>query len=377
MNFSDWGATPERKKQNTWGGVGYYRIVNPANCIHDHEVTLVGNEILKFGNSIDEQWDNIFKEYDVFWTSYFADERSAVAVFAYAQKHGKKVIIDLDDNYLDIPESNLLYNQFKKTKRDRAILSTVLSLADAITVSTEPLMERIKGHIKLLHGIDKPVFLLPNFNDKKDWDFKPVDKNNDRFVIGYAGSNSHLDDLKMVLPSIKEIMGKYPHVWFEMVGIISIDKIKEYLGGFTDDMLGRMAIVGATPTFNEFPEWLSQRPWNVGIAPLVDTAFTRSKSHIKWMEYSMFKIPTIASRVYPYFMEIAGRETIKDGETGFLVKNNEWVKTFEQLIKNPKRAQEIGENAFKEVCDKWQYANSEINDTVNDMLSSLDSKKSL
>lgn len=369
MNFSDWGTNEDRKRLNTWGGVGYYRIVKPSQQIKDHEVKLVGKEILHFGNSIDEQWDNVFKEYDVFWTSYFADERAAVAVFAYAQKHGKKVVIDLDDNYFDIPETNLLYNQFKRGKRDRAILSTVLSLADAITVSTEPLRDRVKDHIKRVHGIDKPIYIIPNFNDQKDWDYIPKEKSEDRFVIGYAGSNSHLDDLEMVLPSIKEIMGKHKNVWFEMVGIISIDKIKQYLGGFTDDMLNRIAIVGATSTFNEFPEWLSQQPWNVGIAPLVDTPFTRSKSHIKWMEYSMFRIPTIASRVYPYFMELAGRNTIEDGVTGFTVKDNEWVSTIEKLIEKPELGREIGNNAYNAILKNWQYKDSKINDTVNEMIS--------
>ena len=60
MNYSDWGSTPERKKQNTYGGVGYYRIVKVAEQIKDHEVTVVGKEILNFGNSLEEQWDTIF-----------------------------------------------------------------------------------------------------------------------------------------------------------------------------------------------------------------------------------------------------------------------------------------------------------------------------
>ena len=113
-------------------------------------------------------------------------------------------------------------------------------------------------------------------------------------------------------------MAKHKHVWFEILGILAIKDLKNMLGGFTDDMLGRIATVGATNTFREYPSWLAERPWNVGIAPLVDSAFTRSKSHIKWMEYSMYEIPTIASRVYPYFMDVAGRDTIRDGETGII-----------------------------------------------------------
>lgn len=375
MNFSDYLATPERKKQNTWGGVGYYRIVNVSKQITGHEVKVIGKEIIEFGDTIEEQWDNVFKEYDVFWTSYFSDDASAAAIFYHAQKHGKKVIVDVDDNYLDVPESNLLYGKFKKGKKDRAYLSAILSLADVLTVSTEPLKERLYNHIKEVHGIEKPIYVIPNANYIEDWNYPTVDKPVDKFTIGYTGSNSHHDDIQMVLPAIKRIMAKYSEVHFEMLGAIGINEIKKYLQGyrFTDDMLNRMAMVGATPTFKEYPEHLSKQPWDVGICPLVDTLFTRSKSHIKWIEYSMYKIPVIASKVYPYYFPLAdGKDTIRDGETGLLVKTeDEWFDAIEQLILNPELGKILGQQAYDYVKDNLQYKDSGISGTVKEILASI------
>lgn len=368
MHYTDWSHTPERKKKNEYGGIGYYRCIKVAEQIKDHEVTVVGQELMAYGDTSVEQWDNIFKEYDVFWCQYFADDKIAAIMFYHAIKHGKKVIIDVDDNYFDVPKSNLLYSEFKEGEKKRAFLSAILSLASAVTVSTEPLKEKIESHIKERHGIDKPVFVIPNFNDINDWNYKPLETDKNKIVIGYTGSNSHLDDLAMVIPNIRELMKKYSNLHFEILGIADRKNIKTFLKGFNDDMLQRIALVGATNTFKEYPQWLSQRRWDIGIAPLVDTAFTRCKSHIKWMEYSMFKIPTVVSRVYPYFMELKGRDTVIDGETGFVAKEKEWVDKLTKLIESKELREKIGQNAYDFIKDKWQYKDSGINEIVNELI---------
>jgi len=368
--FSDWNHTEKRKKQNTYGGIGYYRAIKPAEQLSKvHDVDVVGQELTAFGNSLESQWDNIFKKYDVFWTSYFSDPRVAGAIFYHAQKYGKKVVLDIDDNYLDVPESNLLYERFKATKHERAYLSTSLSLADAISVSTIPLRDRLDAHMKERHGLEKKFIHVPNMNDVNDWKYEPVKLHKDRFVIGYSGSNSHKDDFAMVVSSIGEIMRKHKHVWFETLGVLAIDDLTKHLRGWDDDMLMRTALVGATDTFKEYPKWLSQRPWNVGIAPLVDTAFTRSKSHIKWMEYSMMNMPVIASKVYPYHMPILGRDTIVDGKTGLLCRNNEWFDALDDMIQNYDRYKPMAKNAYDYIKKEWQY--DKLNDIVIQQLSDI------
>lgn len=373
FNFADWNHTEDRKRLNTYGGVGYYRIIKVAEQLSKNprfEVKVVGKEILHFGNSLEEQWDNVFKEYDVFWTTYFSDDKVAAAIFFHAQKYGKKVVLDLDDNYLDIPESNLIYDRFKKTKRERAFLSTILSFADYITVSTEPLRDRIQSHIKAIHGLDKKFIVIPNMNDLSDWDFIRATPDEDKIVIGYTGSNSHQDDLKMCMPAIANMMKKYPNLYFELIGSVPKDRIKETFGGagFDDEGLKRIKLIPATSTFKEYPEYLSEQKWDIGICPLVDTPFTRSKSHIKWMEYSALKIPCVASRVYPYFMNLKGRKTIQDGVTGLLARNNEWEAKLEKLILDKDLRIKLGENAFNFIKETWQYSNGPIGEDVDKAL---------
>ena len=370
FNYADYSHNEKRKKENTYGGLGYYRIIKIAEYFKSegHEVKVIGKEIQLFGNSLESQFDEVFKKYDIYWTNYFSDERAGASIFYNAQKHGKRVVIDCDDNYLDVPESNLLYDKFKKTKKDRAMLSTILSFADVIVTTTEPLKKRLHDHIKQLHNIDKKIVVIPNYNDIKDWNYKPADKSENDFIIGYAGSNSHHNDIRMVLPSIVKIMEKYKNVRFQCLGVVGTNDVNKVYKGIKKDIMDRMDLVGATETFKEYPEWLSKQKWDVGICPLVNTPFTQCKSHIKWMEYSMYKIPVIASRVYPYYMQIDGKDTIRDEETGLLVKDNEWFDAIEKLILNKDLRIKLGEQAYNYISKEMQYSSSTITEKVNNVI---------
>ncbi len=372
-HFGDSTYTVQRRMANTYGAIGYYRIVQPAKQIKNHDVDIMGLEIkTKFGSTLEEQWDNIFKKYDVFWTNYFADERIGSVIFYYAQKHGKKVILDIDDNYLDVPPSNKEYEKFKPGQRSRAFLGTILSFADAITCSTYPLKERIWEHINYMYKIDKPIYVIPNMNDVDFWkaNGKPKKKKN-QITIGYAGSNSHKDDLMMIMPVLSKLMTKYDNLHFQLLGSIERSLVPEYFKGFSKSALDRIDLGPAESIFNEYPNWLARQAWDIGIAPLVDTAFTRCKSHIKIMEYAMFKIPCVASRVYPYFMPIRNKPVSKDNETLLLARQQEWEKKLTELIESPELRKQLGEQSYEFYKENWQYKDSDISGVLDEMFSKL------
>jgi glycosyltransferase involved in cell wall biosynthesis len=374
MHYNDYGINVNRKMADSYGGVGYYRIIKIAEHLKKNgfDVTVVGGvEFNKFGDTLEERFDKIFTEFDILWTPYFYNDVSASCMYFMRDKHNKKVVVDIDDNYLDIPESNLLYEEFKFGKRNRAFLSTVLFFADHIVTSTYPLKERLTDHFKSIHQTDKEITVIPNLNDIDDWNFTTVEKNDNKVIIGYSGSTSHKDDLKLVLPSIVKLMQKYSHVDFQIVGLLGIEDAKTFFNGIPQDILNRMGMVGATEMFPDYPEFLAKRGWDIGIAPLVDTPFTRSKSSIKWLEYSMYKIPTVASRVYPYFVDVGGRKTIEDGKTGLLCRKNDWENNLERLILDKDLRKKLGENAYAHIKDNWQYKDSNINEIVNKILVSV------
>jgi glycosyltransferase involved in cell wall biosynthesis len=358
--YSDWNANTERQLQDTYGGVGYYRIIKPAEQLKDFDVTTVGVGLSKKGESRDNRWKRIFTDYDVFWTSYFSDPQEASAMFYWRDTLGKKVVLDLDDNYLDILDTHPLYDKLKSTKKDKAFISTILSFADVITVSTEPLKERLTKHMKEVYNLTKNIVIIPNRNDKNDWNY-PLGKKGEKIIIGYAGSNSHLEDLKMVFPVIGKLLDKYPNLYFESTGAIGNDTLWLF-NGFSKNAMNKCDVLPSTWTFKEYPKYLMNQKWSIGICPLVDSAFTRCKSCIKWFEYSMCKFPVIASDVYPY------TQVIEHEKTGLLVKPKEWEQSLIRLIEDEQLRIDLANNAHAKVLNDWQYKDSSINATIVEAL---------
>ena len=367
---NDHSANVNRKLEDGYGGVGYYRILQPAKRIQGHNVDIVGIKLTQKGESRDQRWNRIFKEYDVFWTTYFYDAEEASSMYYHRDKYKKKVIIDLDDNYLDIASTHPLYDVMKEGKRNKAFCSTILSFADVITVSTDPLKQKIQEHMKKVYGLDKKVIVIPNMNDKNDWQYKTVKKNKNKIVIGYTGSNSHYDDLEMVFPSIARIMDKYKNVHFEIMGCLTNDEAIKLFAQFSKSAKDRCDLLPPSWTFKAYPKHLAKQKWDIGICPLVDTAFTRSKSAIKFFEYSMYKIPVIASRVYPYYVDCFDRQIIDNGYTGLLVKPSEWFDALEDLILHEDKRKQLGENAYKFVCEEWQY-NQDFSNAIDKVIKAL------
>lgn len=70
----------------------------------------------------------------------------------------------------------------------------------------------------------------------------------------------------------------------------------------------------------------------------------------------MYKIPVVASRVYPYYKDVQGKGTIEHGETGLLCDTEEdWVTNLSLLIENEQERKRLGENSYKYVVENWQY----------------------
>lgn len=367
---NDYAGNVNRQMVDGYGGVGYYRIIQPAKYLKGHKIDIVGLKINKKGESTDKRWSRIFSEYDVFWTTYFHDPQEASQIFYHRDKFKKKVVVDVDDNYLDIDPTHPLYDTFKATKRNRAFVSTILSFADVITVSTEPLRQKIAEHLKKVHGLVKPIIIIPNMNEISDWDFKPAKKDGSKFVIGYTGSNSHYRDLEMVFPHIAKIMDKYNNVHFEVMGSLNDKDAIKLFATFSESAKNRCDLLPPTWTFEEYPQRISEQKWDIGIAPLIDSAFTRCKSHIKFLEYSSYKIPTIASRVYPYYVNSFDTEVITHEKTGLLVNPGEWFNALEDLILNKEKRIALGEAAYTHVKENWQY-NSKFSDAIEEVIKAL------
>ena len=353
---TDWSVNEERKKNNTFGGVTYYRLVKPMQHLEDeYDCRYYGSNIQEMakGLSTEEFYNSFVLQHDMIIVKHVDNPQAIGALTFYCKMHAVPLVIDLDDNLYEIRADQPAYKLYKEGEQKRAFMAAFVSLADAIFSSTEPLKEKIEEYNSKVFKMNTKVYTLPNCNDIVDF---PENKGtDDKFIIGWQGSTTHNADLMIVLPLIDKIMTKYPQVHLELMGGIEESKIKELFKDFSTENLDKVTVCPGTQSWDGYPELLSKQSWKIGIAPLVDEPFNRSKSHIKWMEYATQKIPCVASNVYPYAQDIHGVKTIQHGKTGFLCKPEEWEKTLENLIENPHILKEVGQSAYDDVVKNWQY----------------------
>jgi glycosyltransferase involved in cell wall biosynthesis len=225
-----------------------------------------------------------------------------------------QLILALDDNLLDLRAERADW----PTEEHEAILRWLLEHADGVLVSSAPLAER-------LAGMNDNIAILPNALDERllgrpvpapmigPFGRRPIS-------IGYMGTPTHDDDLRMILPALRIIAERYPdQVVFEFIGVMRQRSTREALAGLP------VRFASPRPQEQEYPlfmPWYTHRmAWDIAIAPLRDTPFRRCKSDVKFLDACALGSATVCSDVAAY------SGTVQHGETGLLVPNTTeaWV----------------------------------------------------
>jgi len=154
--------------------------------------------------------------------------------------------------------------------------------------------------------------------------------------IGYCGSISHRDDVRVIIPALRKALDRHP-------GRIAIVSIGCPLPGL-EGVVGytHHASVGAT----EYPQVLSALALDIGLAPLRDNAFARAKSDIKYLEYSATGALTIASPIAPYRASVHANRGIVVGED----TPEAWHGAIQRMVDEPRLREELADNAYRWVC---------------------------
>ena len=130
------------------------------------------------------------------------------------------------------------------------------------------------------------------------------------------------------------------------------DNVKFVFFGYRPDFVGD-AVPKEKLEFHKFINIgqyhmkLARLKIDIGLAPLSDNTFNKSKSNLKVLEYGVLGIPTIASPVYPY------SNTIKHEKDGLLVKNDykKWLKSLSRLIEDKEFRVSLGSKMKEKVLN--------------------------
>lgn len=354
---SDWNSE-YRKKHNKMGGVGYYRMWLPKLAIEettDWKVDFIGSEFPSMIDATNEDtilksYVKFFNKYDLVMLKHFDNPNAGRFIVAASDITGVPFISDLDDDILSVREDQPAFKKgYGNGGVQQTVVATMLSFSKGLIVTNKYLGENISNTIKERSGIELPYWVIPNYNNASEWSKYKSRTNKDKIVIGWHGSLTHNADLEMVMPVLRRVSLENPNVYLEFMGGISADYVRELFKDFEISLLDRIKIHSGTKAWHNFPYKLMKLKWDIGIAPLIDDRFNRSKSNIKWLEYSMKSIPTVASNVEPY-------RSITEGVDGFLCTTQEdWYNALTKLIKSKTLRTKIGKNANKEITKNWQY----------------------
>lgn len=321
-------------------GCTYYRGLLPLNYLE----TVYGHTCWtsKYNLGTDETGKTKFVDADVVVLQRQCAEGMqrwlSAAMYEYPDK---LYVYELDDNIDLIPKTNPVWREYHTdddpmTKGHHVRYAKAMrQMVDLITVSTDNLRDYNLQ-------FNPNVVVLPNSIQKKDFGSIAKKKTLEAETIVriiWQGSYTHKDDLALVEEALRRICQRFPYVRVCIVGSYRIEGISE----------AQQENYATWVPLEKFYEFFATLDPDIGIAPLVDDPFNRSKSNIKFLEYSMFRLPTIASDVEPY------AKSIRHNETGLIVQNTteSWYAALENLVLNKSERTRMGNNAHKDVLKKY------------------------
>lgn len=257
----------------------------------------------------------------------------------HAKKMGVKCVYELDDDVFQIPpEFQKPYIYYAKPEVRECIIEH-MQLADAVTVSTHTLAKAVRPYIP-----DTPIFVVENTLDVDFWEPAYVHKctnPTDDIVIGWMASGSHTIDAPLIVPALLRALQENERVKLLLIGWVGWEQLCQAFEPYKD----RITTMDWVQLY-DLPR--KMMPMDIGICPLVDNAFNRSKSNLKWLQYSSLGACTLASRLDPY-------RAIQDGYDGILVDETReaWADAVSRVVNDDKLRHQLGVNARQTLVEKW------------------------
>jgi glycosyltransferase involved in cell wall biosynthesis len=238
-----------------------------------------------------------------------------------------RLVYETDDDLLRVDPSGLAHLH---DERMRDSVRQCLQMADLVTVSTPALAERMAAH-------NPNVVVLPNMVNA---DLLTLERTRRaRVTLGWEGSVSHLVDLAPVADPLSAVLRKHPSVDLHFVGSDWSPLLK--LG---PTRAGRLRF---TPWQQNVWDAYRAVDFDIALAPLADTPFCQTKSHIRALEAMAMGIPVVASDVPAY------RDLVVDGVTGFLCRSDgDWKRRLSELINDAELRGQMGAKG-REVAAGW------------------------
>jgi glycosyltransferase involved in cell wall biosynthesis len=223
-------------------------------------------------------------------------------------QRGIAITWDTDDDLSAIPRESPLFKEAGGINGQRIHNETikVAKLANVVTTTNEVLAQKYRragiAHVEIIDNY------LPSGRRGKP-------RRHDGIVIGWiAGLEHNADAAKLgIARTLERLQQKHPTVRVECIGV-NLGLPERYRH---DPLV----------LFEHLPRRMEE--FDIGIAPLIDIPFNRTRSSIKVKEYAASGVPWVASEMGPYM-------GLGERQGGLLVPDDGWYEALDELIGNPR-----------------------------------------
>ena len=319
------------------GALGYYRSTMPAYYLHQSGLA---ETAVDFGR---------FQKEFVDWADVIVVQRvlgNAVKhMIHYCHMKDKKVVYDLDDNIWNFPDSP----EYKggNAKELPGQTNDVISMCDGVTVSTQAIADSIHANVK-----DIPVFVLPNCLDFSQW--KRLEVRQEHFLVGWAGGHYHVQDLEMIVPGLEKVIKQNENVTLVFLGCCPMKLLMDNPGGvFLQEFVN----------VKLFVKTMSVMRFDIGLAPLFPTEFSKSRSTLRLLQYSALQIPSVVSLWGEY------GKMVEEGFPSAVAGKEDWGEVVQDLISDEEKRELLGREAQSYVISKYEIKDniSNWNEVYNEL----------
>lgn len=210
---------------------------------------------------------------------------SSTQAWKSLRQAGIPLILDLDDDYFALDETNAKAHEFWNRDGMLARLQSNMAAADLVTVVSEGLAERMR------RWTTTPVRVVPNFLPAQ-YLGAPREYRPGPVTIGWAGSSSTLHELPLIARTIQRLALLKRDIRVKLVGCTIQEANLLGIGG---------PHVTATGWIPDVPSYLKAcMAFDVWLAPYRPTPFNEAKYPTKALEASFLGIPLLASDTRPY-----------------------------------------------------------------------------
>lgn len=316
-------------------GCGYYRVELPLNALaargHDVHIdsvmpdewrdtadVIVGQRVCLPGPTA--RWQNL------------------------ARQGRAKLVLEIDDDLFNIHPSSKQARTFFDQPGIMKNLELNLRAADVVTVTTDYLAERMSAY-------NDNVVVLPNCIPAAILDHVPAQRD-DVLTIGWGGSATHQIDWTGPDEHVARFITRNPGAELHVMGWVPTTL-------WNRTPAGRRRTTGWIASVDDLHRAID---YHIGVIPLRDNEFNRSKSAIKLLELAALGIPAVVADAGPYAAEMAA------GAPALAVRDpKDWARHLAALVTDSGERRTLGDAAqawardrtIERNAHRWEAAYSE------------------